>query len=72
MGGLESKVFVSHKDKHYKKTALLPEPTLSDAELDILESSWGKLKKRHQSGRSGDVYEVSSDSGDLVHKTLIT
>lgn len=45
MGGLESKVFVSHKDKHFKKTALLPEPTLSEAELDILESSWEKLKK---------------------------
>lgn len=45
MGGLESKVFVSHKDKQFKKTALLPEPTLSEAELDILESSWGKLKK---------------------------
>lgn len=45
MGGLESKVFVSHKDKHFKKTAQLPEPTLSEAELDILESSWGKLKK---------------------------
>ena len=46
MGALESKVFVCHKEKyHEKRKALLVEPTLSEKDLDILETSWGKLKK---------------------------
>ena len=45
MGALESKVFVCHKEKYHGKKALLAEPTLSEKDLDILETSWGKLKK---------------------------
>ncbi|XP_022343425.1 neuroglobin-like isoform X3 [Crassostrea virginica] len=45
MGALESKVFVCHKEKYQEKKALLVEPTLSEKDLDILETSWGKLKK---------------------------
>jgi hypothetical protein len=46
MGGLESKVFVSHKEKcDKKKQAILIEPTLSETEVQILEESWKSLKK---------------------------
>ena len=45
MGALESKVFVCHREKYHEKKALLVEPTLSEKDLDILETSWGKLKK---------------------------
>lgn len=46
MGGLESKVFVSHKEKYdWKKQTILIEPTLSETEVRILEESWKTLKK---------------------------
>ncbi|XP_048752325.2 neuroglobin-like isoform X2 [Ostrea edulis] len=46
MGGLESKVFVSHKEKYdRKKQTILIEPTLSETEVRILEESWKTLKK---------------------------
>ncbi|XP_062591844.1 neuroglobin-like isoform X3 [Saccostrea cucullata] len=44
MGGLECKVFVSHKEKHDKKN-LLSEPTLSESDIKNIEESWKLLRK---------------------------